>query len=203
MVAGRNKVGGTSLFWGLESAGVSDDIRAGMVKVLPRLRRFAFSLTGNRDQADDLVQEVCARALARKDQWQPGSRLDSWMYRIAQNIWLDRCRSNAIRGATVDLDSQLEVSGSDGRDIVETRLTLGAVAVGVKVPVTTRPSLPAATNHLVCIEGLSYKDAASVLELPIGTVMSRLARARKALHDALYADPVPIPTVQTRGGRRG
>ena len=199
MVAGRNKVGGTSLFWGLESAGVSDDIRAGMAKVLPRLRRFAFSLTGNRDQADDLVQEVCARALARKDQWQPGSRLDSWMYRIAQNIWLDRCRSNAIRGATVDLDSQLEVSGSDGRDIVETRLTLGAVTECIgRLPADQR-----VLGSLVCIEGLSYKDAASVLELPIGTVMSRLARARKALHDALYADPVPIPTVQTRGGRRG
>lgn len=178
---------------------MSDDIRAGMVKVLPRLRRFAFSLTGNRDQADDLVQEVCARALARKDQWQPGSRLDSWMYRIAQNIWLDRCRSNAIRGATVDLDSQLEVSGSDGRDIVETRLTLGAVTECIgRLPADQRVLV-----SLVCIEGLSYKDAASVLELPIGTVMSRLARARKALHDALYADPVPIPTVQTRGGRRG
>lgn len=177
---------------------MTDNIRAGMVELLPRLRRFAYSLTGNRDQADDLVQETCARALARVDQWQPGTRLDSWMYRIAQNIWLDRCRSNAIRGESVDLDTQEHVSGSDGRDVTESRLTLGAVNASIaQLPPDQRILV-----GLVCIEGLSYKEAANVLEVPIGTVMSRLARARKALHDALFAEPA-APLHIAREVRRG
>ncbi len=178
---------------------MNDDIRAGMVELLPRLRRFAYSLTGSRDQADDLVQETCARALSRGDQYQAGTRLDSWMFRIAQNIWLDKCRSNASRGESVELESQLDVSGSDGRDVTESRLTLEAVTAGIeRLPPDQRVLV-----GLVCIEGLSYKEAASVLEVPIGTVMSRLARARKALHDALFAEPAvvtPLPQ-EARHGR--
>src|SRR5258708_27211521 len=69
-----------------------------MGELLPRLRRFAVAVTGGLDQGDDLVQETCMRALSRVDQWQPGTRLDSWMYRIAQNLWLDRLRAKKVRG---------------------------------------------------------------------------------------------------------
>ena len=79
-----------------------------MVAVLPRLRRFAYALTGNTEQGDDLVQDACLRALSRVDLWQPGTRLDSWMYRIAQNIWLDRLRANKVRGEVVDIDAMAE-----------------------------------------------------------------------------------------------
>ena len=152
-----------------------------MVELLPRLRRFAYALTGSLDKADDLVQETCARALTNADQWQPGTRLDSWMYRIAQNLWFDRVRALKVRGEVVDVDTAVDIVGSDGRDITESRLTLQAVAKGIS-------RLPADQQLViahVCIDGLSYKDAADALGIPIGTVMSRLARARQALHAAL------------------
>lgn len=152
-----------------------------MVELLPRLRRFAYALTGSLDKADDLVQDTCARALANADQWQAGTRLDSWMYRIAQNLWFDRMRSQKVRGEVVDIDGALDLVGSDGRDVTDSRLTLQAVAKSIA-------QLPADQQLViahVCIDGLSYKEAADALDVPVGTVMSRLARARKALHDAL------------------
>jgi len=157
---------------------VTDDIRARMVAVLPRLRRFAYALTGNAEQADDLVQDACLRALSRIDMWQPGTRLDSWMYRIAQNIWLDRVRANKVRGEVVDIEAMEGMAGSDGRIVAESELTLQAVAAAMaRLPAEQR-----AMVALVCIEGASYKEAAEIAGVPVGTVMRRLARARRALH---------------------
>lgn len=154
-----------------------------MVELLPRLRRFSYALTGNLDMADDLVQETCARALASADQWQAGTRLDSWMYRIAQNLWYDRLRATKVRGEVVDVDDAIDLIGSDGRQVTESRLTLRAVAKSIS-------ELPADQQLVlthVCVDGMSYKDAADALGIPIGTVMSRLARARQTLHSALAA----------------
>ncbi|HEX5957934.1 MAG TPA: RNA polymerase sigma factor [Hyphomicrobiaceae bacterium] len=157
---------------------MSDEVRDRMVAVLPRLRRFAHALTGNTEQADDLVQDACLRALSRIDLWQPGTRLDSWMYRIAQNIWLDRMRANRVRGEVVDLDAMEGMAGADGRVVTESELTLQAVAAAMgKLPPEQR-----AMVALICIEGASYKEAAEISGVPLGTVMSRLARARRSLH---------------------
>jgi RNA polymerase sigma-70 factor (ECF subfamily) len=152
-----------------------------MVRLLPRLRRFAYSLTRNADQGDDLAQETCVRALSRIDQWQPGTSLDSWMFRIAQNLWLDQLRSAKTRGTSVDIDDVGDISGPDGRDVVDSRLTMKDVAAGMATLAPEQQVLVA----LVCIDGHSYKEAAEVLDLPIGTVMSRLARARRTLHDVI------------------
>lgn len=174
---------------------VTGDIRDQMVRLLPRLRRFAYSLTRNADQGDDLAQETCVRALSRIDQWQAGTSLDSWMFRIAQNIWLDQIRAAKTRGVSVELDGATELSGSDGRDVVEQRLMMKEVAAGMEaLPPDQRVLLA-----LVCIDGHSYKQAAEVLNVPIGTVMSRLARARRALHAAL--EGTPQQQQQTSGGR--
>lgn len=154
-----------------------------MVELLPRLRRFGYALTGNLDEADDLVQETCTRALVSAAQWQAGTRLDSWMYRIAQNIWFDKLRATKVRGETIDVDTATDIAGSDGRDITESHLTLQVVANCIS-------QLPAEQQLVithVCIDGQSYKDAAEALGIPIGTVMSRLARARQALHLAMVA----------------
>jgi RNA polymerase sigma-70 factor (ECF subfamily) len=157
---------------------VTDEIRERMVAILPRLRRFAHALTGNADQGDDLVQDACLRALSRIDQWQPGTRLDSWMYRIAQNIWLDRLRASKVRGEVVDIEAAEALVGSDGRVVAESELTLKAVAAALaRLPAEQR-----AIVALVCVEGASYKEAAEIAGVPIGTVMSRLARARRALN---------------------
>jgi RNA polymerase sigma-70 factor (ECF subfamily) len=149
-----------------------------MVELLPRLRRFACALAGDLDQGDDLVQEACMRALSRVDQFEPGTRFDSWMFRITQNIWFDKVRAKKTRGPMADLDAAASVASSDGRDVTESRLTLEAVtrAIG-KLPADLQVLIA-----LVCIEGRSYQDAAEIAGIPIGTVLSRLARARRLLH---------------------
>lgn len=160
---------------------MKDDVRSPMIELLPRLRRFAYALTGSLDQADDLVQDTCERALARMDQWTPGTRLDSWMYRIAQNLWVDRKRAEKSRGEQIDLDGMHELAGTDGRRVVEGRLTLQRVNEELDRLSKDQRVLVA----LVCVEGLTYREAAETLDIPIGTVMSRLARARCALGIAL------------------
>jgi len=150
------------------------------------------------DEADDLVQETCARALTSAGQWQAGTRLDSWMYRIAQNLWFDKLRASKVRGETVEIDDALGLAGSDGREVTENQLTLQAVSKSIS-------KLPADQQLViahVCIDGLSYKEAADILEIPIGTVMSRLARARQTLHAGLVADSIPqrgSPLATTKG----
>ncbi len=174
---------------------MSDSIRAEMVGILPRLRRYAYALTGNLHDADDIVQETCLRALARLDQWQRGTRLDSWMYRIAQNIYFDRCRAAKVRGETVDLDEAYELMSVDGRQEMENRLSLGEALVGIaQLPQEQRSLIT-----LVCINGLSYKEAAQVAEIPLGTVMSRLARARIALHEHISKSEPQVSSSKVRG----
>lgn len=178
---------------------MTDDIRSRMVELLPRLRRFAYVLTADMDKADDLVQETCVRALTSADQWQPGTRLDSWMYRIAQNLWLDRLRTNKVRGPAVDIDTAHDLIGMDGRDVTESRLTLSEVAKHIaKLPPDQQILIA-----IVCIDRLSYKEAAEALGVPIGTVMSRLARARQTLHTAINGEnPVHQPPAQEKRRER-
>ncbi len=178
---------------------MSREVRLQIVELLPRLRRFSYALTGDTDRGDDLVQDTCARALSRLEQWEPGTRLDSWMFRIAQNIWLDQRRSAKVRGTVAEIDEAYDVSGEDGRDIVESRLVLKRVADGInQLPEEQRVLIA-----LVCVDGLSYKEAADILNVPIGTVMSRLARARRVLHDMTdpELDGVPVINLESRRGR--
>ena len=159
---------------------MSDPFRAELVALLPRLRRFALGLTAHPDRADDLVQAGCERALVKRQQWQPGTRLDSWMFKILQNLWIDQ-----LRGASHHVEAeQEEVENVPDRDWdsgLEARLTLEQVVAAMgRLPESMRAVLA-----LVCIEGQSYKEAAAALDVPIGTVMSRLARARLELHRVL------------------
>ena len=130
-----------------------------MVEVLPRLRRFARMLTGDPDHADDLVQETCLRALNNLDQWQSGTRLDSWMYRIAQNQWYDQRRAGRVRGQNVEIDDAVQLVGSDGRSITEDRLTLAAVSRKI----ADLPEDQQLLIALICVDGLSYKEAAAAV----------------------------------------
>lgn len=164
---------------------MADELRHQIVALLPRLRRFAYALTGDRDRGDDLVQDTCVRALSKQEQWQAGTRLDSWLYRIAQNLWFDRIRAGKVRGDQVGIDAVDNLPGEDGRSITEGRSTLNVVSKAIEQLPPDQKILVV----LVCIDGLSYKEASDVLEIPIGTVMSRLARARRALHAATHAEP--------------
>jgi RNA polymerase sigma-70 factor (ECF subfamily) len=154
-------------------------VREEMVALLPRLRRFARGLAGVPDQADDLVQAACERALTRSDQWQPGTRLDSWMFRIVQTIWLDERRAVKVRTGEGRIDAEMaedELAFDGGRGL-EAHMTYEAV----RAAMATLPEDQRAVLVLVCVEGQSYKEAAAALDIPIGTVMSRLARARAGL----------------------
>lgn len=179
---------------------MTDEFRTGLVALLPRLRRFAYALSRDVEQGDDIVQESCLRALSRAEQWQPGTRFDSWMFRIAKNIWLDKLRARKVRGETVDIDAMGGLAGSDGRQVVDSRLTLQAVNAGIaKLPAEEQVLVA-----LVCIDGLSYKEAADIEEIPLGTVMSRLARARRNLHAHLeqpVAQDRRHPSAPTSGTR--
>jgi RNA polymerase sigma-70 factor, ECF subfamily len=167
---------------------LDDETRDQIIALLPRLRRFCIAITRSAEAGDDLAQSTVERALSKLDQWQPGSRLDSWMFRIAQNINIDQARSARTRGTQVDVEVLETVMGVDGRDIVEGRDGLArARAAMAKLPEEQR-----ALMALVVIDGQSYKEAASILDIPIGTVMSRIARARAAIAASMHVAGVPF-----------
>lgn len=148
-----------------------------MVELLPRLRRLARVLARNPADADDLVQLTVERALARRGQWVPGTRLDSWMFRIMKNAWIDETRARTRHGAVFAPEEDGEHVGSDGAGEMETRLHAAEVEQAMaRLPADQRIAVA-----LVLVEGLSYKEAAEVLEVPQGTLTSRLVRGRAAL----------------------
>jgi RNA polymerase sigma-70 factor (ECF subfamily) len=160
------------------------DIRLQLVTMLPRLRRFAMALSRSRDLADDLVQATCERALRGQQGWQPGTRLDSWLYRIMQNIWIDEMRKRKGQGRAQPVEASYDLVGEDGERSVEARLAAAEVMQALE----TLPDEQRAIVSLVCVEDLSYREVADTLEIPIGTVMSRLSRARAALVRELGLD---------------
>jgi RNA polymerase sigma-70 factor (ECF subfamily) len=157
------------------------DLRSGIVALLPKLRRFAFGLCGAAHDADDLVQSAVERALRNEAQWNPGTRLDSWMYKIVQNLWIDKGRQQRTRGEAAPLEEAMGQAGDDARETLETR---DAAARALKALAALSPEMRSAAT-LVIISGHSYREAAEALDVPVGTIMSRVARARGALEAAL------------------
>lgn len=152
-------------------------LRADILSVLPRLRRFCEAMCRHAGDGDELMQATVERALARGHLFVPGTRVDSWMFRIAQNIYIDERRRVARRGEHVPVEQIDPLPGVDGRELVEHRSELAAIRRALQ-------SLPAdqrATFLLVAVEGQSYREAADALGIPVGTVMSRLARARSRI----------------------
>jgi RNA polymerase sigma-70 factor, ECF subfamily len=176
---------------------LSDAIRTEMIQLLPRLRAFGRSLTGVQDQADDLVQQTVEKGLRNIDSYTPGTRLDSWLFRIMRNTWIDGHRARRPTVTLDDVDIVSPLIGEDGRDVTETRLYLAQVrqAMG-RLPEDQRVIL-----MLVCVEGLSYREVAQSLEIPEGTVMSRLSRGRLAL--AAMLDTLPRPLDQGQKHTQG
>lgn len=148
--------------------------------LLPRLRRFARSITFHREDADDLVQVAVERALTHGEQWQPGTRLDSWMFRIVKNAWIDEVRSRARRDQLFAPEEEGEHVGDDYAEAHQQRMA-------IQKAVSLLSEDHRMVIGLVLIDGLPYKEAAEALEIPMGTLTSRLARAREALQ-ALLSD---------------
>lgn len=167
------------------SGAVSETMRKAIVAALPRLRRFCQALAGNPVDGDDLMQSAVERALSRAHLFEEGTRIDSWLFRIAQNLNIDAARAAKRRGQAVPVDEIAETMGEDGRTLVENRSQLAAAQRALQeVPEDQR-----AAFVLVVIEGMSYKEAAEVLDVPVGTVMSRLARARGKIEQVLDTMP--------------
>ncbi len=166
---------------------MDDELQRQLPHLLPRLWRFALRLTRDVHDAEDLVQRSCVRALERRSQWQAGTAMVSWLFAIEHSIWLNELRS-AQRRRTGSLDEAPE------QDELLIASVIGNPEQGLhyRQVVTAVESLPEAQRVvmlLVAVEGLSYREAADVLAVPIGTVMSRLARARLQVGQRFLTQP--------------
>jgi RNA polymerase sigma-70 factor, ECF subfamily len=170
-------------------------LRDELIALLPRLRRFALSVAGTAQDADDLLHSALERALRQEGEWGKAGRretlrLDSMMFKIIRNLWIDERR--AKRSQELPLEAAGEVSGEDGRATAEHLLDLEhARRALLGLPEEQRSVL-----CLVVMEGMSYQQAADALQVPIGTVMSRLSRARAAMVSKFAAGSPPLASVR-------
>lgn len=156
----------------------ADQVRAELPALLPKLRRFARVIARNVADADDLVQVAVEKALTRANLWQPGTRLENWMFGIMKNAWIDEMRSRRRRDR---VHAPEEAGANVGEDPAQARdVLLSVQAAMARLPDEQRLALA-----LVLVAGYSYKDSAEILGVPIGTLTSRLARGREALQSML------------------
>jgi RNA polymerase sigma-70 factor (ECF subfamily) len=157
------------------------DHESAITQHIPRLRRYARALTGDRNAADDLVQDTLERALTRFQLWRQGSDLRAWLFTIMHNIFVNQVRSRlrhpheALDDSAADAQPAREPDWAELRDIDDALSRL--------------PGEQRAVLLLVGLEQFTYEEAARVLDIPLGTVMSRLSRGRERLRLILAADP--------------
>jgi len=151
-------------------------VRTGLPACFPRLWRFCLSLTGQRDKADDLAQMTCARAIEKAHLFKPGTHLDRWLFVIARRLWLNQLRANAHHG-TISLVSTGNMEIADNSAPAETNI----FAREVLHEVNTLPKAQRVAALLVFVEGYKYAETAEILDIPVGTVMSRISAARATL----------------------
>lgn len=142
--------------------------------LLPRLRRFAHALSRDAADADDLTQATIERALRSKTQWQVGSRLDSWACRIMRNLWIDTARARSRRARIEAPPEEAEAIGEDPRQSMDATLELKRMMAAME----RLPDEQREVVALILIEGFGYREVCEMLDLPMGTVSSRLVRGR-------------------------
>jgi RNA polymerase sigma-70 factor (ECF subfamily) len=163
---------------GIDMRAAPQQLREALVALLPRLRRFARALARDAHDADDLVQIAVERALTRAAQLRPDAPLSSWMFGIVRNAWLDELRARGRRARLFAPEESAERIG-------DTSQGPQADLLAVQDALARLPEEQRAAVALVLIEGFSYKEAAHVMQVPIGTLTSRLARGREALQEML------------------
>ena len=161
------------------------DLSAMLPSMLPRLWAFALRISGDRHDAEDLVQRACVRALERAHQLRPGTAPLSWMFSIVQSTWINELRARSVRSRSgMDWDDDfLETVADPAARTPEQQAMHGQIVKAVQ----QLPEAQRVVMLLVGVEGLSYNEAAEALDVPIGTIMSRLSRARQAI-GALFSD---------------
>ncbi|MFC4309980.1 RNA polymerase sigma factor [Steroidobacter flavus] len=153
-------------------------VRDQIVALLPRMRRFGRAIARHPSDADDLVQIAIERALLRYEQWRPEAPFHSWMFGIMRNAWIDEARARSRQGKVLaPEEAGLEIP--DNASEAQLRM------LSVQKAMATLPEEQRLAVALVLVEGLSYKEAAEALDVPIGTLTSRLARGREALQKQL------------------
>jgi len=153
-------------------------VRAELEALLPRLRRCARALSRNAADADDLVQTAIERALGHAGQLRSDAQLAPWMFGILRNAWIDERRARARR-------LRVFAPEESAAEVADPRQAVPDEALALGEALRQLPEEQRLAVALVLIEGLSYKEAAHVMEIPIGTLTSRLARAREALQALL------------------
>jgi RNA polymerase sigma-70 factor (ECF subfamily) len=148
-----------------------------LAALLPRLRRFAHALSRNFADADDLTQATIERALRSREQWQPGTRLDSWSYRIMRNLWIDTARARSRRSTHEAPEEEGFNVGEDPRGAMDAALDMQKIMLAM----SRLPDEQREVVALILVEGFGYREVSEMLGLPIGTVSSRLVRGRTAL----------------------
>jgi RNA polymerase sigma factor (sigma-70 family) len=161
-------------------------MKSELTEVLPQLRRFAYSLTGAMDDADDLLQSTVERALNHTVP--EGVDLTKWLFRVCRNLWIDDYRSRKVRQEATLQPQLKDREIIDGERAMSSEVELDRVSRAMD----QLPDDQRAVLSLVAVQGMSYKEVAATLEIPAGTVMSRLARARTALTQSLN-----IPVART------
>jgi RNA polymerase sigma-70 factor, ECF subfamily len=172
-------------------------LRQELIELLPRLRRFALSVAGNASDGEDLLQAAVERALRQEAEWsrperRESLRLDSMMFRVIRNLWIDERR--AKRSQELPLEAAGELMAEDGRATAEHLLDLAHARRALL-------SLPEEQRSVLCLvvlEGMSYQQAADTLQVPIGTVMSRLSRARAAMASKFAATAPQLTSVRSQ-----
>ncbi|WP_120500327.1 RNA polymerase sigma factor [Roseovarius sp. EL26] len=147
-----------------------------MPSCFPRLWRFCAALTGQRDLADDLAQMTCLRAIEKAEHFTPGTHLDRWLFVMARRLWLNEIRKNSIRQSAGFVPTE-EFDVEDKKPSTETNI----LAREVFSKIQTLPEAQRVTALLVFVEGYKYAEAAEILDVPAGTIMSRISTARKTL----------------------
>ena len=165
----------------LEDPDSDEATRRALVCLLPRLRRFCLALTGSSTEADDLCQSTCERAITRLNRWTPESRLDSWLYRIAQNLHKNAARDYGNRLRILKEHAAID---NEPVDIVAASGSV-AESLDVRQHVLDLPRSQREVLILICVEGYSYKECADLLDLPQTTVTNRLFQARTSLRQAM------------------
>lgn len=154
---------------------LTDKFEAELLSLLPRLRRFAAGLVRGRSDPDDLCQATLERVLRSRDQWQAGTRLDSWTYRIMRNIWIDETRAAARRSKSI-------ADGEDGSHVgVQGDQEASLLRDDIERALDRLPPEQREAVILVLVEGYAYKEASEIIGCPVGTLTSRLVRGRDTL----------------------
>lgn len=160
-----------------------------LLATLPRLQKFALRLTRNQSDAQDLLQSTVLRALEKKHLFQEGTELFSWTSKIMFNIFASGYRRKTRFESQYDPETVLQNQSVEGNQEVMCDLKRVNSAIGLLSPDHR------AVLMLVCVKGMPYEDVAQALSVPIGTVRSRLSRARSSLQNVLAPRTTALPAV--------